>query len=85
MVKYISAKILAVGGHSLKYSGSWDNETVMKDFTDDEMRNFTITKQIILESNNKDEVSKKEFELIRAYNSNDPLIGYNRNPCKTNK
>lgn len=51
-------------GHSLKYFGSWDNEIVMKDFTDDEIRNFTITKQIIFESNNKDEVSKKEFELI---------------------
>lgn len=52
-------------GHSLKYFGSWDNEIVMKDFTDDEIRNFTITKQIIFESNNKDEVSKKEFELIK--------------------
>lgn len=72
-------------GHSLKYFGSWDNEIVMKDFTDDEIRNFTITKQIIFESNNKDEVSKKEFELIRAYASNNPLIGYNKNPRNTNE
>ncbi len=69
-------------GHSLKYFGSWDNETVMNDFTDQELRNFTVTKEIIFESLDKKEVSQKEFEFIRLYNSNDPTIGYNRNPLK---
>ena len=69
-------------GHSLRYFGSWDNETVMNDFNDKELRNFTITKDIIFESLDKDEVSRKEFEFIRAYNSNDPAIGYNRNSFK---
>ena len=70
-------------GHSLRYFGSWNNEIVMKDFTDQELRHFTITKDIIFESLDKDEVSKKELEFIRVYKSNDPLIGYNKNPRKT--
>lgn len=69
-------------GHSMNYFGSWDNETVMNDFTDQELRNFTITKEIIFESVDKNEVSKREYEFIRKYNSNNPLIGYNRNPLK---
>ena len=46
----------------------------MKDFSDEELRNFTLNKEIIFESCDKDEVSKKEFEFINEYNSNDPSI-----------
>lgn len=67
-------------GHSLRYFGSWDNETVMKDFSEQELRCFTITKEILFESTNKKEVSNLEFEFIRKYSSNNPLIGYDRNP-----
>lgn len=66
-------------GHSLRYFGSWDNETVGADFTKDQLSNLSLRKEILFESESKDEVSRKELELIRQLRSNDPKIGYNRN------
>ena len=65
-------------GHSLRYFGSWDNEAVSADFTKEELSKFTLTKEILFESNNKSEVSKKEHELINLHRSNNPDLGYNR-------
>jgi hypothetical protein len=65
-------------GHSLRYFGSWNNEVVASDFNDEELRDFTLRKEIIFESANKDDVSKMESALIRENRSNDPSIGYNR-------
>lgn len=77
--KIYIGKDVGGNGHSLRYFGSWDNEMVMRDFSDDELRDFTVRKQILFESTDKNEANKKEFELIREYNSNDYNIGYNRN------
>ena len=43
---------------------------------------YTIRKQILFESEDisESELSKKEFQFIRHYRSNDPAIGYNRFP-----
>ena len=65
-------------GHSLRYFGSWDNLLVEKDFTKEELSNLTLRKEIIFESENKNEVSKKERELITSFNSSNPSIGYNQ-------
>lgn len=65
-------------GHSIRYFGSWNNAAVENDFTKEELSNFTLRKEIIFESEDKFEVSKKEFELILQYNSHNPVIGYNR-------
>ena len=65
-------------GHSLRYFGSWDCESVEKDFSDSELRDFTVRKEIIFESKDKNEVSLKETEFILALRSNDPTIGYNQ-------
>lgn len=65
-------------GHSLRYFGSWDNEAVSADFTKEELSKFTLTKEILFESNNKSEVSKKEHELINLHRSNNHDLGYNR-------
>ena len=78
--KIYIGKDVSGNGHSLRYFGSWDNELVMSDFTDEELRDFTVRKQIIFESTDKNEVSKREYEFIKAYNSNNFDIGYNRNP-----
>src|SRR5664279_1107095 len=76
--KIYVGKDVGADGHSLRYFGSWDNELVQKDFTDAQLRDFTIRKEIIFESNDKSEVSKREGEFILSLKSNDPTIGYNK-------
>jgi len=76
--KIYVGKDIGANGHSLRYFGTWDNELVQEDFTDAELRDFTIRKEIIFESKDKDEVSTKEGEIILALKSNDPSIDYNK-------
>lgn len=57
--KIYVGKDIGADGHSLRYFGSWSNANVEKDFTDEELRDFTIRKHIIFESKNTAEVSKK--------------------------
>ncbi len=76
--KIYIGKDIGEPGHSLRYFGSWDNLTVEADFTTDQLRDFTLRKEILFESADKLAVSAKESELIRLYKSNDPTIGYNR-------
>jgi len=66
----------------INYFGSADSGTIKKDFTREQMRDFTIRKQIIWESETAtdQEVNQMEVEFIREYRSNDPTIGYNRSP-----
>ena len=66
--------------NSINYFGSADNKLIEKDFTREEKRNFTIRKEILFESEDEDEINRKEVEFIRQYKSNDPAIGYNRWP-----
>ncbi len=67
-------------GHTLHYFGSWKNEYVQLDFSENQLRDFSIRKEILFESKDKSEVSKKEFEFIQLLRSNHPDIGYNRTP-----
>ena len=69
------------------YSGgkSASIATVNADFEalPEEMRkDYTVRKQILWESATatEQELSAKEVEFIRHYNSDDPAIGYNRWP-----
>jgi len=78
--KIYIGKDISGNGHSLRYFGSWDNALVSADFGCDELRDFTVRKEIIFESSDKNEVSKKEIEFIIQHNSNNPCIGYNKNP-----
>lgn len=66
------------GGHKLNYFGSWSSELIEKDFTEVELLNFVIRKEILFESDDKKEVLKKEGEMIRVLRSNEREIGYNR-------
>jgi hypothetical protein len=75
--KIYIGKDIGAKGHSLRYFGSWNDEAVAKDFSDEALRDFTLRKEILFESEDKNEVSKKEGEFILAHQSNDPLIGYN--------
>ena len=64
----------------LNYFSSTDSKTIERDFTREQMRDFTIRKEIIWESKTASdcEVNKKEVEFIRQFKSNNPTIGYNR-------
>ena len=66
----------------INYFGSADSNLIEKDFTRDQIRNFTIKKEIIWESETAtiEEVYQKEIEFIKKFRSNDPAIGYNRWP-----
>jgi len=62
--------------------GSADSKLIERDFTPEQRRDFTIRKEILWESEtaSDSEVRLKEVELIRAYRSNDPAVGYNQWP-----
>lgn len=76
--KIYIGKDIGEPGHSLRYFGSWDNETVEADFPKADLAAFTLRKDILFESDDKLEVTRQESTLIRQYGSNDPAIGYNR-------
>jgi hypothetical protein len=65
------------------YFGSADSRLIERDFTEDELRDLTIRKEILWESDaaSDQEVNQKELELIRSLRSNDPSVGYNRWPA----
>ena len=65
---------------SPNYFGSASNELLRQDFTREELRDFTIRKEILWESQSatNPEVLHIEGEFIRKLRSNDPAIGYNQ-------
>lgn len=76
--KIYIGKDIGGNGHSLRYFGSWSDELVQADHTDQQLRNFTLRKEILFESRSKTEVSAMEGKLIVEHQSNDPTIGYNQ-------
>ena len=65
---------------TLTYFGSVNSELVENDFTPEEMRDFTIRKEILMESEDENEINKNESKFILEYQSNNPAIGYNQWP-----
>ncbi|MDP4270927.1 MAG: GIY-YIG nuclease family protein [Bacteroidota bacterium] len=67
---------------SINYFGSADSKIIELDFTREQRRDFTITKQILWESEiaSDKEVNAKEVELIKLFESNNPVKGYNQWP-----
>jgi len=68
--------------NSINYFGSVDDNLVAKNFTRDQRQRFTVTREILWESESASnaELTKKEFEFIVALNANDPSVGYNQRP-----
>lgn len=68
--------------NSINYFGSASDELIAKDFSWEQRQSFTITRDILWESEDatRSEVTKKEIELIRVHKSNHPDIGYNLTP-----
>ncbi|WP_210490448.1 GIY-YIG nuclease family protein [Rufibacter aurantiacus] len=67
---------------SINYFGSASNELIAQDFTREQRMDFTIRKEILWQSEvaSVKEITEKEIEFIRAFNVNDPAVGYNRWP-----
>ena len=67
---------------SANYFGSASHELIGSDFTPEQLRDFTIRREVLWwsEEATDSEVRAKELELIRLHRSNDPDIGYNRWP-----
>jgi hypothetical protein len=67
---------------SAGYFGSPSSKLIASDFTSEELRDFTIRREILWESETATnaEVTEREAEFIRSLRSNDPTVGYNRRP-----
>jgi hypothetical protein len=68
--------------NSINYFGSADAKLIAADFTQDQRRHFSVTREILWQSETATdtEVSMTEVQLIEELRSNDPAIGYNRWP-----
>jgi outer membrane protein assembly factor BamB len=66
--------------NDINYFGSADGKYIAKDFSNDECKKFTVTREILWESEDDSEINKKEVELINRFYSNNPKIGYNQWP-----
>lgn len=66
----------------INYFGSADPDLIRHDFTIEQMRDFTVRKEILWESEKAtlQEMNKKEIEFILKYHSNDRGVGYNQRP-----
>ncbi len=66
----------------ITYFGSVNRKLIEADFTPEEMRVFSIRRELLWQSETASdaEVRAKEVEFIRTFRSNDPAIGYNRWP-----
>lgn len=66
----------------ITYFGSANAELVASDFTQEQRRSFSVTREILWESmdTSRAEINAVEFSFIAELCSNDPDIGYNRWP-----
>ncbi len=67
---------------SINYFGSASSELIARDFTRAERQSFTITRDVLWESETASdgEVRRREIQLIRVHRSNTAGIGYNQTP-----
>lgn len=68
--------------NSINYFGSASSALIAKDFTWEQRQSFTVTRDILWESETatRAEVTMKEIELILLHQSNNPEVGYNLTP-----
>ena len=68
--------------NSINYFGSASSGLIAKDFTEEQRRSFTITRDILWQSETatRAEINRRENEFIKKFRSNDPAIGYNQTP-----
>lgn len=83
-VTYPNGKIYIGMDHTTNanYFGSASHELIGSDFTPEQLRDFTIRREVLWwsEEATDSKVRAKELELILLHRSNDPEVGYNRWP-----
>ncbi len=67
-------------GHTVRYFGSWDWRLIENDFSKEQLMDFTIRREILYESSDKADISRKEVAEIVRLDANNPEKGYNRWP-----
>lgn len=65
---------------TITYFGSVNSALVAKDFTREQRLDFTVRKEILMESEDEEVINQNESKFILKYKSNDPAIGYNQWP-----
>ncbi len=67
---------------TLNYFRNADSRLIERDFTSEQRIDFSVRKEVLWQSDTASDadVSRKEVELILAFASNDPAIGYNQWP-----
>lgn len=71
--------------NSINYWGSANSELIAKDFTNEERKDMTIRREILMQSTDASEINKMEPALIKKHESNNPKIGYNQWPKFTSQ
>lgn len=78
--KIYIGKDIGHDGHTIRYFGSWNHRLVEMDFSKEQLRDFTVRREILFEGTDKEEVGRKEMELIVSLGANDPKLGCNKMP-----
>jgi hypothetical protein len=66
--------------NSINYFGSANSDLIAQDFTHEQRQVFTITREVLFESEDASIINKLESEYILKHQSNNPDIGYNKWP-----
>ena len=70
---------------SINYFGSASSVLIAADFSPDQRKSFTVTRDILWESKTatRAEINSMEVHFILTLRANDPEVGYNRWPAFT--
>ena len=68
--------------NSINYFGSASVALIAADFSPDQRKSFTVTRDILWESEaaTRAQINRMELHFILALQANDPVVGYNRWP-----
>jgi len=68
--------------NSINYFGSASDALIARDFSAEQRRSFTITRDILWESEvaTQQEITRMEIQFILQFRSNNPAVGYNQTP-----
>ena len=71
--------------NSINYFGSASSALIAADFSEEQRKCFTITRDILWQSKTatRAEINKMEVHFIVTLRANDPEVGYNRWPAFT--
>jgi hypothetical protein len=71
----------------INYFGSASSALIAADFSPEQRKSFTVTREILWESKSatRAEINRTEVHFILTLRANDPDVGYNRWPAFTQR